>query len=56
MVEYCIRCGRQAPTVDSSAYMTWEATAANDLVCPDCANPEERTNSDAIRLADNDER
>jgi hypothetical protein len=35
---------------------TWEATAADDLVCPDCANPEERTNSDAITLADNDER
>jgi hypothetical protein len=32
MVEYCIRCGRQAPPVDSSAYMAWEVTAADDLV------------------------
>jgi DNA-directed RNA polymerase subunit RPC12/RpoP len=56
MVETCIRCGRQAPSVDSSAYMTWEVTTADDLVCPDCAHPEERTNNDAIRLAENDER
>jgi hypothetical protein len=34
MVEYCIRCGRQAPSVDSSAYMFWVATAADDLVYP----------------------
>jgi hypothetical protein len=31
-------------------------TAADALVCSDCANPKERTNSDAITLADNDER
>jgi hypothetical protein len=42
--------------VDSSAYMAWEATAADDLVCPDCATPEERTNTDAITLAENNER
>jgi hypothetical protein len=40
MVEYCSRCGRQAPSVDSAAYIFWTVTAADDLVCPDCANPE----------------
>ena len=54
MVEHCIRCGRQAPPVDSSAYLFWQATAEDDLVCPDCANPEKRANTDAITLADNE--
>jgi hypothetical protein len=58
MVEYSIRCGRQAPSVDSSSYIFWVATAADDLVRPDCITHDERQAMDevAMKLADNDER
>lgn len=56
MVEYYIGCGRQAPSPDSSTYMLWRATAADDLVCPDYATSDERTDDDAIELSENDDR
>jgi hypothetical protein len=37
----CIRCGRDAPPVESDEYVAWEADEDGYLICPGCLTGEE---------------
>jgi len=38
----CIRCGRDAPAIESAEFSEWEADEDGYLICPGCLTGEER--------------